>query len=177
MQVEAAPPGNQIPPPGNQVKADALQSLDQQIVVQNIRGNERRDRIKALITQINGKEFRGQIRNIAALRKLTSFELKNIRFRHGGIDYLVTGGTWCNVYQTDQRTRTILLRLGCRPQAYLDSITTCMVDAMQIRIYCSLEDLSLSHKDTRSPKLQIFSRAKKNDYSHRPSDGEHVYGI
>ena len=134
MQVEAAAP--------NQHVQQQLLPLNQNIVVQNIRGNERRDRINNLINLINGNPFNQHIEKIAALKKLTNFELRNINFTHDGNDYLVTSGTWCNVYQTRQNLRTILLRSGCRPQAYLDSITTCMVDSMNIRIYSSIEDLS-----------------------------------
>jgi hypothetical protein len=106
-----------------------------------MRNNDRRDRITALIDRIDGNPFPAHINDIAALRKLTSFKLKGIRFTHNNVNFLINSGTWCNVYQTAQEQRTILLRSGCRPQAYLDSITSATVDAMAMRIYCSIDDL------------------------------------
>jgi hypothetical protein len=105
-------------------------------------------------------EFSQQIGNIAALKKLTNFEPRSISFTHQGANYIVAGGTWCNVYQTRPDTRTILLRAGCRPKAYLDGITTCMVDAMAMRIFCSLDDLATLLKTTEalSYKYTVVNR-------------------
>ena len=63
------------------------------IVVQNMRNNDRRERITALIDRINGNPFPAHINDIAALRKLTTFELRSIRFIHDNINFLINGGT------------------------------------------------------------------------------------
>ena len=73
--------------------ARALQPQIHNIVVQNMRNNDRRERITALIDRINGNPFPAHINDIAALRKLTNFELRSIRFTHNNVNILINGGT------------------------------------------------------------------------------------